>query len=99
MEKNDKFVIYWYSKIVFNTLNNSTKLIFRKLETETRKVTAEKLHQKFNELYIMYIIIIKIPLRIVTLKKFNTYVFNNCSIIENQNLLNYYSNYIYIYRN
>ena len=50
MEKIDKFVIYWYSKIVFNTLNNSTKLIFRKLETETRKLTAEKLHQKFNEI-------------------------------------------------
>ena len=52
MEKIDKFVIYWYSKIVFNTLNNSAKLIFRKLETETRKLTAEKLHQKFNEIYI-----------------------------------------------
>ena len=52
MEKIDKFVIFWYSKIVFNTLNNSTKLIFRKLETETRKLTAEKLHQKFNEIYI-----------------------------------------------
>ena len=52
MEKIDKFVIYWYSKIVFNTLNNSAKLIFRKLETEPRKLTAEKLHQKFNEIYI-----------------------------------------------
>ena len=52
MEKIDKFVIYWYSKIVFNTLNNSAKLIFRKLETDTRKLTAEKLHQKFNEIYI-----------------------------------------------
>ena len=50
MEKIDKFVIYWYSKIVFNTLNNSAKRIFRKLETETRKLTAEKLHQKFNEI-------------------------------------------------
>ena len=50
MEKIDKFVIYWYSKIVFNTLNNSAKLIFRKLETETRKLTAKKLHQKFNEI-------------------------------------------------
>ena len=50
MEKMDKFFFFWYSKIVFNTLNNSTKLIFRKLETETRKLTAEKLHQKFNEI-------------------------------------------------
>ena len=50
MEKIDKFVIYWYSKIIFNTLINSTKLIFRKLETQTRKLTAEKLHQKFNEI-------------------------------------------------
>ena len=49
MEKIYKFVIQWYSKIVFNTLNNSTKLIFRKLETETRKLTAEKLHQKFHK--------------------------------------------------
>ena len=55
MEKIVKFVIYWYSKIVFNTLNNSTKLIFRKLKTETRKLTAEKLHQKLNEIY-MYLI-------------------------------------------
>ena len=52
MEKIDKFVTYWYSKIVFNTLNDITKLIFRKLETETRKLTAEILHQKFNEIYI-----------------------------------------------
>ena len=52
MEKIDKFLIYWYSKIVFNILNNSPKLIFRKLETETRKLTAENLHQKFNEIYI-----------------------------------------------
>ena len=52
MEKMDKFVIYWYSKIVFNTLNNSTKIIFRKLDTETRKLTVEKLYQKFNEIYI-----------------------------------------------
>ena len=50
MEKIDKFVLCWYSKIVFNTLNNSTKLIFRMLETETRKLTAKKLHQKFNEI-------------------------------------------------
>ena len=52
MEKIDKFAIYWYSTIDFNTLNNSTKLIFIKLDTETRKLTAEKLHQKFNETYI-----------------------------------------------
>ena len=36
--------------MIFNTLNNSTKLIFRKLEIETRKLTAEKLQQKFNEI-------------------------------------------------
>ena len=48
MEKIDKFVIYWYSKIVFNSQNNPTKLFFRKLEIETRKLTAEKLHRKFN---------------------------------------------------
>ena len=58
MEKIDIFVIYWYSKIIFNTLNNSTKQIFRKLETETRKLATEKLHQKLNEIYI-YIVIIK----------------------------------------
>ena len=52
MEKIDKFVIYWYSKIVFNTLNNSTKIIFRKLKTETRKLTAERFHQEFNFIYI-----------------------------------------------
>ena len=50
MEKIYKFAIYWYSKRVFNTHNNSTKLIFRKLETERRKFTEEKLHQKFNEI-------------------------------------------------
>ena len=49
MEKNGKFVIYWYSKIDFNALNNSTKQIFNKLETETRKLTAEKIA---SEMYI-----------------------------------------------
>ena len=52
MKKIDKFVLYWYSNIVFNIISNPTKLIFRKLETETRKLTAEKQHQKFNEIYI-----------------------------------------------
>ena len=63
MEKNYEFVIYCYSKIVFNTLKNSTKLFFRKLETETRKLTAEKLHLKFNEIYMtigIYIYIVKV---------------------------------------
>ena len=50
MENFYKFVIYWYSKIAFNIPNNSTKLIFRKLETETTKLTGEKLHQKCNEI-------------------------------------------------
>ena len=60
MKKIDKFVICWYSKIVFNTLNNYKKRIFRKLESETRKLTAEKLHQKFNEIYIYIYIFVKI---------------------------------------
>ena len=50
MGKKYKFVIYWYSKIVFNSPNDPTKLFFRKLETETRKLTAENLYQKFNEI-------------------------------------------------
>ena len=55
MKKIDKFVIYWYSKIVFNTLNNSTKLIFRKLETETRKLTAEKKKYIYMRVKFVYV--------------------------------------------
>ena len=75
MEKIDKLVIYWYSNIVFNALN-STKLNFRKLETGTRKLTDEKLHQKFNE------ICLKENLLPTFTNIYYIYVFNVCCIMR-----------------
>ena len=71
-------------KIVFNTLNNSTKLIFRKLGTETRKLTAEKLRQKFIEICLIENLLptyknFTLPMRQQEMKNLSVLAGNNLS--------------------
>ena len=42
------YILNLYSKIVFNHLDNHEKLMFKKLETHSRKLITLELHLQFN---------------------------------------------------
>ena len=47
-----KYILNLYSKIVFTHLVNNEKLMFRKLETYSRKLITLELHLQFNIIYV-----------------------------------------------
>ena len=47
-----KYILNLYSKIFFNQLDNHVKLMFRKLETYSRKLITLELHLQFNIIFI-----------------------------------------------
>ena len=49
-----KYILNLYSKTVFNNLDNHEKLMFRKLETYSRKLITLELHLQFNNIYILF---------------------------------------------
>ena len=46
------FVIFWLSRIIFNSFSPENKATFRKLEDFEKKEISNQLHCKFNQIYI-----------------------------------------------
>ena len=50
-----KYILKWYSRIFFNNLKNHSKIAFRILEVNSKKLVPAQLHIRFN-IYITIII-------------------------------------------
>ena len=48
----EKYILLWYSRIILNIQTKEVKIVFRKLEAATKRLTKLKLHLEFNELCI-----------------------------------------------
>ena len=45
----ENFVVTWYSRVIFNNRNKDNKIIFRRLETDFKKITTTEMQLKFNK--------------------------------------------------
>ena len=48
----NEFIIQWYSKSIFNFQPFEIKQLFRKIETKSKQLITNNLHQEFNNIYI-----------------------------------------------
>ena len=48
----NEFIIQWYSRSIFNFQPFEIKQLFRKIETKSKQLITNNLHQEFNNLYI-----------------------------------------------
>ena len=44
------FIIQWYSRSIFNFQPSEIKQLFRKIETKSKQLITNNLHQKFNNI-------------------------------------------------
>ena len=55
----NEFIIQWYSRSIFNFQPSEIKQLFRKIETKSKQLITNNLHQEFNNMFIcIYSIII-----------------------------------------
>ena len=47
----EKYILIWYSRTIFNNLSDNYKNNFRKLEVNSIKLISTKLHLEFNLIY------------------------------------------------
>jgi oligoribonuclease NrnB/cAMP/cGMP phosphodiesterase (DHH superfamily) len=45
----NKYVLFWYSKVIFKFQNENIKKYFRQLEITSKKLVTKELHLYFNE--------------------------------------------------
>ena len=46
----NEFIIQWYSKSIFNFQHFEIKQLFRKIETKSKQLITNNLHQEFNNI-------------------------------------------------
>ena len=46
----NEFIIQWYSKSIFNFQHSEIKQLFRKIETKSKQLITNNLHQEFNNI-------------------------------------------------
>ena len=54
----NEFIIQWYSRSIFNFQPSEIKQLFRKIETKSKQLITNNLHQEFNKIYIFVYIYI-----------------------------------------
>ena len=47
----NEFIIQWYSRSIFNFQPFEIKQLFRKIETKSKQLITNNLHQEFNNIY------------------------------------------------
>ena len=57
IDRNNKiqenYNLIWYSRTIFNNLSDNNKINFKKLEVNSEKLIAPKLHLEFNQIIII----------------------------------------------
>ena len=48
----NEFIIQWYSRSILNFQPSEIKQLFRKIETKSKQLITNNLHQEFNNIYI-----------------------------------------------
>ena len=48
----NEFIIQWYSRSIFNFQPSEIKQLFRKIETKSKQLITNNLHQEFNEIHL-----------------------------------------------
>ena len=61
----NEFIIQWYSRSIFNFQPFEIKQLFRKIETKSKQLITNNLHQEFNNIYIIYIYTFASPVKCV----------------------------------
>ena len=46
-----ELIIQWYSRSIFNFQHSEIKQLFRKIETKSKQLITNNLHQEFNNIY------------------------------------------------
>ena len=46
----NEFIIQWYSRSIFNFQPSEIKQLFRKIETKSKQLITNNLHQEFNKI-------------------------------------------------
>ena len=46
----NEFIIQWYSRSIFNLQPSEIKQLFRKIETKSKQLITNNLHQEFNKI-------------------------------------------------
>ena len=46
----NEFIIQWYSRSIFNFQPSEIKQLFRKIETKSKQLITNNLHQEFNNI-------------------------------------------------
>ena len=46
----NEFIIQWYSRSIFNFQPSEIKQLFRKIETKSKQLISNNLHQEFNKI-------------------------------------------------
>ena len=46
----NEFIIQWYSRSIFNFQPSEIKQLFRKIETKSKQLITNNLHQEFNNM-------------------------------------------------
>ena len=54
----NEFIVQWYSRSIFNFQPSEIKQLFRKIETNSKQLVTNNLHQEFNNIYIIIYIYI-----------------------------------------
>ena len=57
IDRNNKiqenYYLIWYSRTIFNNLSDNNKINFKKLEVNSEKLMATKLHLEFKQIIII----------------------------------------------